>query len=222
MPATTSVSDSVAGYLAEHYQLGEYIRHTRRERDGYLAFSLAGSGLVLGLLMRSRPPRSCTEACFLVGLAAGVALVAERMTIRATRGLGNVIPYLRIFVEPEIEGLGFNGRYASFRRDVRHQASTAGGLSFAYLGLTAAFLLAWFAAPVEDGRQWWQTAVVGALTVASLVQIANLRWLTMFGAKGADERWAAIQEQERRSATNSDVRSSATSKPVAHVQPPGE
>jgi hypothetical protein len=62
-----SSNDPIAGYLTEHDFIGEHIRHSQRGRHGFLAFSLAATGLLLGLLMRSTPPRSPTEAYFLPG-----------------------------------------------------------------------------------------------------------------------------------------------------------
>lgn len=56
--------DTTAGYLAEYAFITEGIRLNQRERQAFLAFSLAASGLILGLLMRATPPRSATETCF--------------------------------------------------------------------------------------------------------------------------------------------------------------
>jgi hypothetical protein len=89
MPGNKSEEGRAAGYLAEFDFIREGMRQDQRERQGFLGFALAASGLVLGLLMRSTPSRSATEACFLVGLAAVVILVAERLTIRASQGVAS-------------------------------------------------------------------------------------------------------------------------------------
>jgi len=147
--------------------------------------------------MRSTPPRSTTEACFLVGLAAGVTLIAERMTIRASRAVAVAATYVRLFIEPHVEGLDFQRRMASPLKEVKGTASAAQSFAIAYSGLTAAFVLAWFAAPVENGRQWWQTLLIGIFGAAGVLQVAKLssfnrsRW-------DAATPWRDIHEEERR------------------------
>lgn len=209
MPEADSTEDAVAGYLAEYRYLGTYVHQTLRERHGFLALSLAGSGFILGLLMRSTPTKSPGEACFLVALAASVTLVAERMTIRATQGIANILAYFRLFLEPQVPGLGFYVRYASFRgktplSGVRRRVSGARDLVYAYLTLTAAFLLAWLAAPVQGHRQWWQTALVGALGAISLVQTVHLRRLSAHGWRAAEDAWSVIWDRERNAAGGND------------------
>jgi hypothetical protein len=169
-----SSDHSAAGYLAEHAFVGDGIRHAQRERHGFLGFSLAATGLVLGLLMRSSPPRSPVEACLLIGMAGGAILVAERMTIRASLAVARLTSYLRIFVEPRVEGLDYCGRLGSFYAEVRGASSAPHSFAFAYLALTAALALAWLAAPVQGGRQWWQTVLITASSTASLVQVGQL------------------------------------------------
>jgi hypothetical protein len=150
--------------------------------------------------MRSTPTRSATEVCFLVGLAAGTTLVAERMTIRATQAISSAATYLRLFVEPKVQGLGLHIRQAAFQRNVKGASSGSRGFAFAYLGLTAAFVLAWLIAPVQGAREWWQTVVVGVFGVASVCQIGQLTWLGAFGWKAAHDAWSAIEEQEQQAA----------------------
>jgi hypothetical protein len=169
-----SQKDTIAGYLAEYAFITQGIRINQRERHGFLAFSLAASGLILGILMRSRPPLVATEVCFLVGLAAGMTLIAERMTIRASHAVALAAAYLRYFIEPHVEGLSFQGRFTSPLRQGWGVASASHSFAMAYAGLTAAFVLAWLAAPVEDGRQWWQTVLIGILSMVSIFQIQRL------------------------------------------------
>jgi hypothetical protein len=192
-----SAKDSIAGYLVEYETLAEAIRQTQRELNSFLALSLAASGLILGLLMRTTTPRSPAEACFLISLAAGVTLVAERMTIRGTQKVRSIREYLRIFVEPYVDGLDYHRRTALFLTTVRARARGGHTITFAYAGLTAAFVLAWLAAPVESGRQWWHTCLVGVLGAASLVQVGQLIWLSVYGWQTANNAWATIKEQEQ-------------------------
>jgi hypothetical protein len=129
-----TVSESnkrVAGYLAEFDFIREGMRQDQRERQGFLGFALAASGLVLGLLMRSTPARSATQACFLVGLAAVVTLVAERLTIRASQGVASAGCYLRVFVEPHTDGLEYQGRNQAFVRKMKGSVSASRGFGYA-------------------------------------------------------------------------------------------
>lgn len=98
MPESSSTQDeAIAGYLAEFDFIREGMRQDQRERHGFLAFALAGSGLILGLLMRSSA-RTAEQTCFLVGLAAIVTIVAQILTIRASQGVASAGAYLRLQV----------------------------------------------------------------------------------------------------------------------------
>ncbi len=154
MPDSSHRTTSTAAYLAEYEFIREGMRQDQRERQGFLGFTLAASGLILGLLVRSAPARSATETCFLVDLAAGVTLVAEQLTIRASQGVASGGAYLRLFVEPNVTGLEFQRRNPAFLAKAKGATSASRGFGYAYLAITAAFVLAWFAAPVNDGRQW--------------------------------------------------------------------
>jgi hypothetical protein len=206
-----SSTDSVAGYLAEYSFLGEGIRQMQRERHKFLAFSLAASGLILSLLMRSTPPRSPTETCFLVGLAAGVTLIAERMTIRASYSIAVDAAYLRLFVEPQVDGLDFQRRLASPLRTMKGVASTSHSFALAYTALTAAFVLAWFAAPIDGARQWWQTVLIGILTAASFSQVAGLTSISRFHWDGADP-WRDLHEEEHGASTIDEIKPAQASR----------
>jgi hypothetical protein len=164
--------------------------------------------------MRSRPPRSATEVCFLTGLAAGVTLIAERMTIRSSHRVASARAYLRLFVEPRVPGLSFHCRLSSPLR-VRGVSSAARSFALAYLGLTAAFVLAWLAAPVDGGRESWQTLLVGLLGTLSVAQIAQLDSIT---TDTAHNPWHAVHKEEH-DAVNLEV-DSAACRDVASVQLP--
>src|SRR5688572_7414672 len=99
------------------------MRGDQRERHGFLGFTLAASGLVLGLLMNSDAHRSPWQACFLVGLVAVVTLAAEQLTIRASQGVATAGAYLRLFVEPNVEGLAYQRRNVDFNMKRRVSAS---------------------------------------------------------------------------------------------------
>ena len=205
--------DSTAGYLAEYTFLTNGIRQNQRQRTGFFAFSLASNGVVLGILMRSTPPRTTTETTFLIALAAGVTLIAERMTISTTQAIDSATTYLRLFVEPHVEGLAFERRYRLFAQKIGAKASGAHGVTFAYFGLTAAFILAWPAAPLEGGRQWWQTAIVAVLGAASLVQLRQLHSLRAFGWNAAVNAWSAVKQQEQTQAPDEAAHARATHDP---------
>lgn len=100
----------IGPYLAEYEFVREGVRQDQRERLAFLGFALAACGLILGLLMRSPHGRSATQVWFLVGLAALVALVAERLTIRASNGVLSGGTYIRFFIEPNVRGLRYQGR----------------------------------------------------------------------------------------------------------------
>ena len=200
------IDDLTKGYLAEFEFIREGMRQDQRERQGFLGFSLAASGLILGLLMRSSPPRSATEACFLVGLAAGVTLVAERLTIRASHGVASGGAYMRLYIEPHVEGLGFQERNRRYMKQIRGSNSVSRGLGYAYVALTAAFVLAWLAAPLTSGRAWWQTLIVSVLAVASLLQAGKLLISSIRGWPVVNNAWDKVFEEEfelRREAASS-------------------
>jgi len=175
MSQDSPVDDQIAGYLKEFDFIREGMRQDQRERQGFLGFALAASGLILGLLMRSPPTRSPTEVCFLVGLAAIVTIVAEKLTIRASLGVASAGIYLRLFVEPHVQGLDFQRRHALYVSSAKGSVSASRGFGIAYAVLSVAFVLAWFAAPIEHGgRQWWQTTVIVILGLYSLYQAGEL------------------------------------------------
>jgi hypothetical protein len=85
-----------------------------------------------------------------------------------------------------VDGLAFQRRMASPLRKMKGVASTSHSFALAYTVLTAAFVLAWLAAPVEDARQWWQTAVIAILGAASLLQVRSLTSISR-------HRWDAVK-----------------------------
>jgi hypothetical protein len=187
-----------AGYLAEYEFIHVGMRQDQRERQGFLAFTLAASGLVLGLLMKANPKLPAEQACFLIGLVAGVTLVAEQLTIRASQGIGTAGAYMRIFIEPHVEGLEYQSRNPHF--EMSGNVSSSRGFAWAYVAVTIAFVVAWFVAPVkEHDRECWQTLIVVVLALGSLGQIRRLLSATYDDSRGwtkIDEAWKKVLKDE--------------------------
>jgi hypothetical protein len=127
-----SRKQSVEGYLAEFQFIHEGMRQDQRERHGFLGFTLAANGLVLGLLIGSDPPLKPLQVFYLVSLVALVTLVAERLTRRASQGVATAGIYLRLFVEPHVEGLRYQRRNTSFLRILKGNVSSSRGFAIAY------------------------------------------------------------------------------------------
>jgi hypothetical protein len=207
--------DSSAGYLAEYVFVTDGIRHAQRERHGFLGFSLAAAGVILGILMRSTSPRSPIEACFLVGMVGGAILVSGRMTIRASQEVVRLRSYLQCFVEPRVEGLDYLSRLGFFTRAARGASSGPHGFAFAYLALTVALILAWLAAPVHGDKQWWQTFLISALAATSVVQVGQLYWIGTFGWKTADRAWRDLVDHEQQVTTEESESLASDSQPLS-------
>jgi hypothetical protein len=107
---------------------------------------------------------------------------------------------LRIFIEPYVEGLAYQGRNPRFK--LKGAVSSSRGFGFAYLALTIAFLFAWFAAPVSGDRDWWQTTIVGLVAAGSLYQVGKLFWTGYRGWKKVDEAWEEVRAAEEHAAVH--------------------
>ena len=186
------------GYLAEFDFIHDGMRQDQRERHGFLGFTLAASGLVLGLLMRAKPPLEPPQVFYLVGLVALVACVAERLTLRSSQGVATAGAYLRLFVEPKVDGLRYQCRNQVFLRTLNGNVSSSRGFAIAYLGVTIAFGLAWFIAPIKAGteREIWQTLSVVVLVLLSLSQIVKLHLRSGTGWKSVNDAWQAVFDAE--------------------------
>jgi hypothetical protein len=95
-----------------------------------------------------------------------------------------------------VEGLSFQRRIASPLRKASGVASASRSFAFGYCGLTTAFVLAWFAAPVDGHRHWWQTFLIGVVCAASLFQIGWLNWISFY-RWDAEKPWRDILEEEQ-------------------------
>jgi hypothetical protein len=151
-----------AGELRDGYEMEFEFIHTgmrqdQRERQGFLGFTLAANGLILGLLMRTTPERTAKQVWFLVVLAAIVTLVAERLTIRASQGVATAGSYIRTFIEPHFNGLKYQRRNRNFK--MKGNVSSSHGFAFAYLLVTVGVLSTWFLVPPPDkgGHTWPET-----------------------------------------------------------------
>jgi hypothetical protein len=153
--------------------------------------------------MDSDPQRSATEVCFLVGLVALVTLVAEQLTIRASQGVATAGAYMRVFIEPHVEGLEYQRRNVEF--EMKGRVSSSRGFAYAYSAVTAAFVLAWFAAPV-DGRTRWQTGLILLGALASAYQVGRLLSASRRPQSNIDEAWETmLDEENRKAATRPDA-----------------
>jgi hypothetical protein len=192
---------AIAGYLAEFDFIREGMRQDQRERHGFLAFALAGSGLILGLLMRSSPARTAGQTCFLVCLAAIVTIVAQILTIRASQGVASAGAYLRFFVEPHVPGLYYQRRNAIYITRSRWTSASL-GFGVAYVALSLAFGIAWFAAPLQahSTRQVWQSGIVAVVGVLSLLFAAKLMRASFTGWTSVNDAWEAIHTDEQQKA----------------------
>lgn len=177
--------DPAPGYAMEYDFIREGMRQDQRERHGFLGFTLAAHGLILGLLMRSTPARTAMDAWFLLSLAAVVTIAAELLTIRASQGVATAGAYLRVFVEPHVGGLGYQRRSRDFALRGRISSSLAFG--WAYLLVTIGFVVAWFEARVTGGRTIWETGVIVGLGLFSLVLA---RWLLCASVRG----WGEVRQ----------------------------
>jgi len=197
-----------AARLAEYGFITEGMRQDQKERHRFLAIALAANGLIYGILFRLTGDKGSEvdvrQAVVLTMLSAVIVCVAERMTIRATTGVATAGAYLRLYVEPHVPGLAFQARNNAFRqaykktkrrRLLQSTASASASHAWAYLALTAAFVVAWFACEM-DGRQWWQTGLVLVAGVLSLAQIAVLFWGAEQGYKAVNDAWEAVIADE--------------------------
>jgi hypothetical protein len=191
-------TDPAPGYALEFEFIHEGMRQDQRERHGFLGFTLAANGLILGLLMRSTPARTTKEACFLLALAAVVTIVAELLTIRASQGVATAGAYLRVFIEPHVDGLGYQRRNEDF--DMKGRVSSSRGFGSAYLLVSVGAGFAWFEAPVTGGRTFWETAIIVGLSTTSVLLAGWLLWASVRGWGKVDDAWTKVDDSERAAA----------------------
>lgn len=189
-------SDPVAGYLAEFDFVREGMRRHQAERHGFLGFALAANGLVLGLLMGGDFAYTASTACFLLCLGLGATLIAERMTIHASLGIASAAAYIRLFIEPNVKGLEFQGRKPGHIKRIGNVGSASRAFGLAYVVLTAAAALAWPTAPVSDGRELWQTGLVAVTASVSVGQVAQLLSPRLRRISTLERGWHVIRDAE--------------------------
>jgi hypothetical protein len=124
--------------------------------------------------------------------------------------------YLRLFVEPHVEGLSYQRRNQTFLVILKPNVSSSRGFAVAYLWVTIAFGLAWVMAPIErhTGREWWQWSIVAFFVLLSLSQVLTLYsrsrrgWPTVEEAwKKADKEWKGAFDAESQGRTRHARRS---------------
>jgi hypothetical protein len=156
---STDVTRRLDGLLAEFEFIREGLRQDQRERQVFLGFALAASGTVLGLLVRPGTVPSPNQVLVFVLIAGAVTIVAEVLTIRATLGVASAGVYLRIFVEPYVDGLAFQSRNRRFLDNMDSRISASWGFAVAYLMLSFALALAWFSVHLSSPRGVWQSGI---------------------------------------------------------------
>jgi hypothetical protein len=82
---------------------------------------------------------------------------------------------------------------------MKGRVSSSRGFAYAYSAVTAAFVLAWFAAPV-DGRTCGQTGLVVLAALASTWQIGRLWLASIRQQRKVDTAWETMFEKENREA----------------------
>jgi len=191
-------SDEQAGYLAEFDFLREGLRQDQRERHIFLGFALAASGTVLGLLVRRGSPLSPGEALFLIETAAGITVIAEILTVRATYGVANAGAYLRKFVEPHVTGLNFQSRHAHAHSRLHFKISSSAGLAAAYGMLTAAFVVAWLTVPTIPPAGTLRTVIVFVSALVGVWLAVRIWWASKKSPTRFERLWTAVEEAETR------------------------
>jgi hypothetical protein len=186
----------IDGLLAEFEFMREGLRQDQRERQVFLGFALAASGTLLGLLVRPATFPSANQALIFVVIAAAVTIVAEVLTMRATLGVASAGVYLRIFVEPYVDGLAFQGRNRRFLENMDSRISASWGFAIAYLMLTFALALTWFSAHLSSPRGVWQSAIVLLAAVVSLGFTVTLWWTSRYGWHRVERAWEAVAAAE--------------------------
>jgi hypothetical protein len=193
---STEATIRLDGLLAEFEFIREGLRQDQRERQVFLGFALAASGTVLGLLVRPGAVPSAHQALVLVVIAAAVTIVAEVLTMRATLGVASAGVYLRIFVEPYVDGLAFQSRNRGFLDNMDSRISASWGLAVAYLMLSFALALAWFSVHLSSPRGVWQSAIVLLAVLVSLGLTATLWWTSRYGWRRVERAWEAVANAE--------------------------
>jgi hypothetical protein len=127
-----------------------------------------------------------------------------------------------VFVEPYVEGLEYQRRNLSFR--MKGRVSSSRGFAYAYLAVTVAFVLAWFAAPVA-GRTWWQTGLVGLGALLSSIQIGRLWFASLRPQRRIDQAWETMAKKETGKARTRPMRALvklAVAVSLYHLGKPGK
>jgi hypothetical protein len=183
------------GLLAEFAFVTDGMRQNQRERQTYLAFTLAATGVLLGILLGDDSQQTSSAYFFVVALAGVVVVTAEVLTIRSTRGVTSHAAYIRYFIEERVPDLRLQNRMAEFPK---RPVGTARGLGFVYLALAAALPFAWWELVPQRFQTCAGDIAIGVLTVGACVPalMLILRWPQEFWEK-PDKDWKTIRDKEQ-------------------------
>ncbi len=129
-------------------------------------------------------------------IAAGITIVAEVLTLRATFGVASAGIYLRIFIEPHVPGLNFQTRNRRFVKHVDGRIHASWGFAVAYLTLSAGIAIAWFTIHLSGARGFVRSALVIAAVGVSAYLTVLLPWVSRRGWKRLERAWKAVAEEE--------------------------
>ncbi len=182
--------------MAELAFVQDGLRHNQRERQAFLAFAIAATVGVFGLLLRGARPLSPTQSLVLIAALAIAIIAAEILTIHGTRGVISASAYIELFLEHQIPGTAFQRRQRRFdklyaddrerrirsflRRDrdpqpSRARVGAAFGFSIAYCLLATSPIVAWWLGVNDHGPAGWLASVFFALIVLSLAVMLGAR-----------------------------------------------
>jgi hypothetical protein len=190
------------GLHAEWRDARDGIRHAQRERQAFLGFAIAAQASLLGLLIHSTTKLSASGNFLIVGLACAALIGAEWLTIRSTLGILTTASYIRLFLEPQMPGVRYEGRIRSVPVNRRPRLSGGTlGLGVVYLTLTAAPPLAWFSVALHRGSIATSLLVFLTALSAALALMLSLEWPRRYW-KSADTAWDEIIRAETAARTS--------------------
>ncbi|KPK65393.1 MAG: hypothetical protein AMK73_03110 [Planctomycetes bacterium SM23_32] len=193
--------DKYEGMLAEYGSLREEIMRRQQARLLILGFTLAGVGAVLGVALGSDSSTSPELDHVVFGLTGwGVLLVngALMLTIYHTQAIERIAAYIRTFIEPEVDGLQWETRWAAFRqgRGARRIPALPMGLSRPLAVFYALLSLAMYATAFSGGLQfsWVAMVLASSLEVTSLLLAADLY---VWRSRNWDSDWSRVKSDGR-------------------------
>lgn len=115
--------------LAEYKSLRDEIMKRQDHRLLILAFTITGSGSVIGLTLGkatdiASPVKLLTFA--LISFVLAVIIAAILLTIQITQQIDVISSYIRKFIEPQLDGMGWEIRWQSYRESKRRSSDSSG------------------------------------------------------------------------------------------------